>query len=104
MVAFRRYHPMALRCRRVGAVHHIKSGKAHTEQMLSALPPTPDIACGVHDYLLIYRHTLPALAVAAAPSNSAGLVHRLLPHLLRTINFYLSLFDDRYVSPFTASG
>ena len=50
--------------------------------MFSALPPTPDIACGVHDYLLIYRHTLPALAVAAAPSNSAGLVHRLLPHLL----------------------
>jgi hypothetical protein len=28
VVAFRPNHPMALRCRRVGAVHHIKTGKA----------------------------------------------------------------------------
>ena len=34
---------IALRCRRVGAVHSIKSEKAQNEQMLSAPPPKADI-------------------------------------------------------------
>ena len=33
---------MALRCRRVGAVHSIKTGKAQCEQMFSALPHRAD--------------------------------------------------------------
>src|SRR5262249_44643610 len=39
VVAFRHNHPMALRCRRVGAVHLIKMRRSHIEHMFSALPP-----------------------------------------------------------------
>jgi hypothetical protein len=44
-----RNHPMALRCRRVGAVHSIKLRRTQCEHMFSASPPTPDIArCSRH--------------------------------------------------------
>src|SRR5689334_20031091 len=48
VVAFRPNHPMALRCRRVGAVHHIRIDKTQGEHNESAFALKADLRADIH--------------------------------------------------------